>query len=30
MSYEEKVLTESFPEYEQYQRDTARIIPWLY
>jgi protein-S-isoprenylcysteine O-methyltransferase Ste14 len=30
MSYEEKVLTASFPEYEQYQRETARIIPWLY
>jgi protein-S-isoprenylcysteine O-methyltransferase Ste14 len=30
MRYEEKVLTESFPEYEQYQRETARLIPWLY
>lgn len=30
MGYEEKVLSESFPEYEQYQRETARILPWLY
>jgi protein-S-isoprenylcysteine O-methyltransferase Ste14 len=30
MSYEEKVLTESFPEYEAYAADTARILPWLY
>jgi protein-S-isoprenylcysteine O-methyltransferase Ste14 len=30
MSYEEKILTESFPEYETYCADTARILPWLY
>jgi protein-S-isoprenylcysteine O-methyltransferase Ste14 len=30
MGYEEKVLEESFPEYEQYKSETARIIPWLY
>lgn len=30
MRYEEQILTESFPEYEAYCRDTARIIPWLY
>lgn len=30
MTYEEKVLVESFPEYEAYCADTARILPWLY
>jgi protein-S-isoprenylcysteine O-methyltransferase Ste14 len=30
MSYEERVLSGSFPEYEEYMADTARLIPGLY
>ena len=30
MSYEEKILTKAFPEYEAYSEETARILPWLY
>lgn len=30
MSYEEEILTQTFPEYEDYAGKTARIIPWLY
>ncbi|HEV2563373.1 MAG TPA: isoprenylcysteine carboxylmethyltransferase family protein [Rhizomicrobium sp.] len=30
MSYEEKILAESFPEYTDYARHTARILPWIY
>ena len=30
MSYEEKILAESFPEYADYARHTARIIPGIY
>lgn len=30
MRYEEQILTESFPEYADYARHTARILPWLY
>jgi protein-S-isoprenylcysteine O-methyltransferase Ste14 len=30
MSYEEKILAESFPEYTDYARNTARLIPGLY
>jgi protein-S-isoprenylcysteine O-methyltransferase Ste14 len=30
MNYEEKVLSGSFPEYEEYMADTDRLIPWLY
>lgn len=30
MSYEEKVLAGSFPEYEAYMTETDRLIPWLY
>ena len=30
MSYEEKVLAGSFPEYESYVAGTDRLIPWLY
>jgi len=30
MHYEEKVLKESFPEYEAYAAQTSRIIPYLY
>jgi protein-S-isoprenylcysteine O-methyltransferase Ste14 len=28
--YEEEILTNTFPEYEAYAKDTARLIPWLY
>jgi protein-S-isoprenylcysteine O-methyltransferase Ste14 len=30
MSYEEKVLSGSFPEYGTYMTATNRLIPWLY
>jgi protein-S-isoprenylcysteine O-methyltransferase Ste14 len=30
MTYEEKILVTSFPEYEAYCSETARILPWLY
>ncbi len=30
MHYEEKVLKESFPEYEAYAAQTRRVIPYLY
>lgn len=30
MGYEEKVLTQTFPEYGDYARQTARVIPGLY
>jgi protein-S-isoprenylcysteine O-methyltransferase Ste14 len=28
--YEERVLRETFPEYESYARRTARLIPGVY
>ncbi|MFA4994555.1 MAG: isoprenylcysteine carboxylmethyltransferase family protein [Bdellovibrionales bacterium] len=28
--YEEKILKESFPEYEDYAKRTKRLIPWVY
>ena len=30
MNYEEKVLREAFPEYDEYAKETARIIPGVY
>lgn len=30
MHYEEKVLTETFPDYANYAAQTKRIIPWIY
>jgi protein-S-isoprenylcysteine O-methyltransferase Ste14 len=30
MTYEEEILTETFPEYLAYAKQTARLIPWLY
>lgn len=30
MHNEELVLTARFPEYDAYQRTTARLIPWVY
>jgi protein-S-isoprenylcysteine O-methyltransferase Ste14 len=30
MHYEEKVLTETFPDYASYADRTKRIIPWIY
>lgn len=30
MHYEEKVLTETFPDYADYAVRTKRIIPWIY
>ena len=30
MMYEEEILTETFPEYVDYSKNTARLIPWLY
>jgi len=30
MMYEEEILTETFPEYMAYAKETARLIPWLY
>ena len=30
MHYEEKVLTETFPDYADYAARTKRIIPWIY
>lgn len=29
-SFEEKVLTERFPEYPSYARETKRFVPWVY
>jgi len=30
MHYEEKVLTDTFPEYADYAAQTKRLIPWIY
>lgn len=30
IGYEERILTETFPEYAAYSRRTARLIPWLF
>lgn len=30
MSYEEAVLTEQFPDYQNYRRRVARLIPFIY
>jgi protein-S-isoprenylcysteine O-methyltransferase Ste14 len=30
MHYEEKVLTETFPDYANYAARTRRLIPWIY
>jgi protein-S-isoprenylcysteine O-methyltransferase Ste14 len=30
MHYEEKVLTETFPDYADYAKRTKRLIPWVY
>jgi protein-S-isoprenylcysteine O-methyltransferase Ste14 len=30
MHYEEKVLTETFPDYANYAARTRRLVPWIY
>lgn len=30
MHYEEKVLTETFPDYADYAARTRRLVPWIY
>jgi protein-S-isoprenylcysteine O-methyltransferase Ste14 len=30
MKYEERVLSQSFPEYEDYMAKTARLVPGVY
>ncbi len=30
LSYEEQLLRERFPDYEAYQRSSARLLPYIY